>query len=150
MIANPTPLVLAAGGLLIGPIVTAAVEPAGTVEVRIERLRNARGIVRLCLTSKPESFPNCRSDPAALKLSVPASDAASTRFTHVEPGTYALAVLHDENGNGKLDTFMKMPREGFGFSHNPAIRLGPPRFEEARFTTTSGITRQVVRVRYLL
>lgn len=55
------------------------------------------------------------------------------RFTDLPPGDYAVSVMHDENGNGKLDSnFMGMPTEGYGFSNNPKV-LRKPTFEEARF-----------------
>jgi uncharacterized protein (DUF2141 family) len=35
---------------------------------------------------------------------------------HIKPGKYAIAVIHDENCNGKLDTNMfGIPKEGYGF-----------------------------------
>ncbi len=41
-------------------------------------------------------------------------------FEDISPGTYALAVIHDENGNGKLDTnWVGIPTEGYGFSGLP-------------------------------
>ena len=56
-------------------------------------------------------------------------------FDNVEPGEYALTVLHDENGNGKLDTnLLGMPKEGYGVSNNAFRRFGPPRFREAKIT----------------
>jgi uncharacterized protein (DUF2141 family) len=45
---------------------------------------------------------------------------------------------------------MGIPREGFGFSRNPAIGFGPPRFSAARFTLGSDAQKQQVRIRYLL
>ena len=123
---------------------------AGEVEVQIQGLRNARGLVRLCLTRNPAHFPACDGDPAAVKRSVPAGQAASIRLGDVAPGVYALAVIHDQNGNGRLDTFMGAPREGFGFSRNPPIRMGPPRFDETRFQVGTGAVRQIVQMKHLL
>ena len=54
------------------------------------------------------------------------------------PGDYSLLVIHDENRNGKLDKMLGMPREGFGFSRNPAIRMGPPRYGDVRFAVPPG------------
>ena len=71
-------------------------------------------------------------------------------FEDLPPSDYALAVFHDENGNSKLDTFAGVPKEGFGFSRNPAMRLGPPRFEQVRFAAGASTIRQTVRLRYLL
>jgi uncharacterized protein (DUF2141 family) len=109
-----------------------------------------RGLVRLCLTGNPAHFPDCEADPAAVKRSLPARQAGGIRLGRITPGTYALAVIHDENSNGRLDKFVAIPREGFGFSRNPRIRMGPPRFEEVRFDVAGGEVRQVIRMNYLL
>jgi uncharacterized protein (DUF2141 family) len=127
----------------------AAAGPTG-IEIRVEGLRNAEGSVRLCLTRHPEHFPACNGDPAAIRHVVPASRAAIIRLSDVAPGVYALSVVHDENDNSRLDRFMGIPREGFGFSRNPRMRMGPPRFEEARFELSAETRRQVVRLNYLL
>ncbi len=120
------------------------------VEIQLQGLRNANGLVRLCLTRNPAHFPQCDGDPAAVKHSAPARSAASIRLRGISPGVYALAVIHDENGNGRLDKFMAIPREGFGFSRNPRIRMGPPRFDEVRFPIPAAGARQAVQMKYLL
>ena len=49
------------------------------------------------------------------------------------PGTYAAAVYHDEDGNGKLrKNWIGMPKEGFGVSNNPDYWVVPSH-EEAAF-----------------
>ena len=113
-------------------------------------MRNARGVVHLCLTARAEAFPDCRNDPTARKRSLPAAEAGKVLFTAVEAGIYALALVHDENGNGKLDTFMAVPREGYGFSRDAPVRFGPPRFAQAQFRIVPGENVQRLRVRYLL
>ena len=51
------------------------------------------------------------------------------------PGVYAVSVLHDENGNGKMDkSFIGIPREGYGASNNPPKMKRAPHFDEARFS----------------
>jgi uncharacterized protein (DUF2141 family) len=124
--------------------------PTAELEVRLEKLRNERGSVHLCLTRNPAHFPDCGEDPHAVKRSVPAAAMATIRFTGILPGDYALAVLHDENRNGRLDTLVGIPREGFGFSRSPVVLLGPPRFHQVRFGIMQGFTRQTVRMQYLL
>lgn len=141
---NRLPIILLAAMALMS-----AAKPAG-VEVRIERLRNERGTVHLCLTARPATFPDCARDPAAVTRTVPARSAGEISFGAVAPGAYALAIFHDENGNKKLDTFLGIPREGFGFSRNPAVRFGPPKFAQARFDVADGIARVTIRMQYLL
>lgn len=81
--------------------------------------------------------------------SIPAGTHA-LRLDGLPRGGYAIAVIHDENGNGKLDTFAGIPREGFGFSRNPPVRFGPPRFAAARFTIDHDGVKQEIRMKYLL
>ena len=123
--------------------------PPAELEVRLDRVRNRQGDIHLCLTRAEAHFPDCGKDPAALKRTVPAA-VGSVRFTAVPPGQYALAVLHDENRNGRLDTFGGIPREGFGFSRSPKVLFGPPRMDQVRFAVLPGFTRQTVRMQYLL
>jgi uncharacterized protein (DUF2141 family) len=56
----------------------------------------------------------------------------------VPKGEYAVAVFHDENGNGKMDkNLIGAPKEGYGFSNNPGRKMRPARFDEARFRAES-------------
>lgn len=121
----------------------------GELSVDLANLRSHKGSVRLCLTADPKNFPACIDDAQAVTRSIPAT-ADSLRFEGLAHGDYAIAVIHDENNNHKLDTFAGIPREGFGFSRNPAVTFGPPRFAAARFTLTSDADRQQIKMRYLL
>lgn len=122
---------------------------AAELEVRLDRMRSQQGLVHLCLTRNPVFFPDCGKDPRAVKRSV-AGESGPIRFNGLEPGSYALSAFHDENRNGRLDTLVGIPREGFGFSRNPVIRFGPPRFEQVRIDVDPGFSRHTVRMQYLL
>lgn len=126
-----------------------AAPPQDSLEVDVEGLRSARGTVRLCLTANPGHFPDCTGDATARHVIVPA-DGRSALFTGLPAGDYAVALIHDENGNARLDRMMGIPREGVGFSGNPVLRFGPPRFAAARFRFDGHSSRQSVRVKYFL
>jgi uncharacterized protein (DUF2141 family) len=113
-------------------------------------LRSVKGNVLICVTAAPKHFPNCDKDPAALKRTVAAARAGHITFADVRPGTYALALVHDENGNGKLDTRLIIPREGFGFSRNPTITFGPPKFSAAEIAVKGESTETLVKMKYML
>ncbi len=103
------------------------------------------------MTSDPELFPKCRGADGAHSLSVPASGMVHLTFRNVRPGTYAIALLHDENGNGEADrALMMMPREGYGFSRDANVRLGPPDFGEAAFQVGQEPLSKTIRMRYML
>ncbi|MEZ0243948.1 MAG: DUF2141 domain-containing protein [Sphingomonas sp.] len=120
-----------------------------SLTIDITNLRSQKGVIRICLTRDAKDFPDCRDAAGAIKRSIPAS-APSVRIDGLAQGNYAIAVIHDENSNSKLDTFMGIPREGFGFSRNPRIGFGPPRFSAAQFELGASPGTQQVRVRYLL
>ena len=119
------------------------------LEVSVEGLRNDRGTLRACLTRDPAHFPDCAGDPAAVSASIPAAEAAF-RIGPVAPGTWALSVFHDENGNGRLDTVLGVPKEGFAFSRNPPLTFGPPQFGRASISISGAAAESAVRMRYLL
>jgi len=55
-------------------------------------------------------------------------------FEAIPPGTYALAVIHDENSSGKLETnWLGIPTEGYGFSNDAKAVFGTPSFDAASF-----------------
>jgi uncharacterized protein (DUF2141 family) len=136
-------MAIAAMALLVGA--------APTTELTIDfaKLRNAKGVIRLCMTAVPGNFPACGNEAEAVTRSIPAG-THQLRLTGLPRGDYAIAVIHDENGNKKLDTFMGIPREGFGFSRNPPIGFGAPRFAAARFSLDGDTETQQLAMHYLL
>lgn len=136
----------AAAALLAG-----GATPAHDVTVSVSGLRSAEGVVRACMTRDAARFPKCAGDPSAYRLVVPAAAGAKLVFENVTPGRYAIALLHDENGNGKADRAMgMMPREGFGFSRDAPVRMAPPKYAEAAFAVSDADVRLAIRMRYLL
>ena len=141
--------ILAPAMLLAGSPASADPPEGGAVALTIENVRNTRGVLRICLTANPRAFPDCSRDRNARTLSIPANQT-SARFDGLPAGTYAVSLIHDENGNGRMDMALVMPREGFGFSRNPAIGMGPPSFGSASFAVATAPVSQTVRVRYML
>jgi uncharacterized protein (DUF2141 family) len=94
----------------------------------------------LCAGGLEEQF--CRFGQAS-----PArSDASRFAFTDVPPGTYAVAVFQDLNGNGRLDrTPLGLPLEPYGFS-NDAGRLRRPNFTAASLQVGDQDLRVAVRL----
>jgi uncharacterized protein (DUF2141 family) len=137
-------LALVAGGA------AAAQDAADEVSVTVTGLRSGKGKVLACLTMRAEAFPDCSKDPAARHTTVAArKGAVELDFGAVPQGAYAVSLFHDENGNGKLDTMMKIPREGYGFSRDAKVMFGPPRFAAAAFAVERGAVHQTVKMRYL-
>jgi uncharacterized protein (DUF2141 family) len=131
-------------------LLSAANMPGATLELSISGLRSAKGVVLACLTANAKFFPDCGKDPQAHKLKIAAGAAATMHFDNLAPGTYALALIHDENSNDKMDLAGFLPREGFAFSRNPVILFGPPPFSSAKIMLSDGMTHQSVKMKYFL
>jgi len=58
---------------------------------------------------------------------------ANFTFNNLASGTYAVSVIYDENKDGKMNSFLGIPSEAFGFSNNAKGLFGPPPFEKASF-----------------
>ena len=146
--AAPSSLVrpaLAAASLFL---LSAASDPA-FLDVSVAGQRSDRGMMRACLTRDPAHFPDCAGDPAAVSASFSAQQT-SFRLGPVAHGTWALSLFHDENGNGKLDTVLGVPKEGYAFSRNPPLTFGPPKFERVGIVVDQDRVSTAVRLRYLL
>ena len=135
--------------IMIAAAMQAAPASESTVDIDLAGLRSQRGTLHACLTRKPSHFPDCKSDPAALRSSAAAS-SHHLRLDHVPPGRYAIAVFHDENSNHNLDKFAGIPKEGFAFSRNPSIKFRAPRFEEVAVDLKPGANQSRLKMHYLL
>lgn len=106
------------------------------IHVKILNIRNSIGSVACALFESPQGFPTEYLLSATNVMIIKIRKAqARCDFEDIPPGTYAMAVIHDENLNGKLDTnWIGIPTEGYGFSNNAKGVLGAPSFSDASFT----------------
>ncbi|QIK79653.1 DUF2141 domain-containing protein [Sphingomonas piscis] len=130
-------------------IFLAAAAPGTTLDLPISNARNTKGVFHICVTAAERQFPDCSKDPAAIKRTV-AATTRSVRIGGIPAGRYAVTLFHDENNNQRLDTMLGIPREGFGFSRNPAVRFGAPKFRQVEFQLVPGNNSQPIHLQYLL
>jgi uncharacterized protein (DUF2141 family) len=65
------------------------------------------------------------------------------------PGTYAVAIYHDAKRAYRFTRGpFGMPNQGYGFSRNPHLFLGPPSLRSASFPATAGDTTIYIKLRY--
>lgn len=128
---------LCALGLLAGLGLVPVTGWAGDLTIEVSGIRNAQGNILVVLYDEPQAFAAQDWTRAAASLQLRAREE-TTRFTihDLAAKPYAVAVLHDENGNNDLDVSGDMPTEGYAFSQG-AGRNDAPSFEEARFEVTS-------------
>lgn len=102
---------------------------SANLQVSFSELRSQKGNILYLVFKSGQGFPGDASK-AVKSGSLPAN--SPDLVIDLPEGEYAVSVIHDENKNNKLDTFLGIPTEGFGFSNNPRIFFGPPDFDDCR------------------
>jgi len=123
-------------------------QPISTVVLEVSGFKNTRGTLNCRLFTKASDFPD---GEGILTVRVPiAGQNTSCTFSNIEPGTYAVAAVHDENSNGKFDkNFVGVPSEGYGVSNNKTYALSAPKWDESLFTIAASESKTLqVKLRY--
>lgn len=97
----------------------------------IEGIEDLKGEIRIAMFDSKEKYTK---DPLyAIVLPVDSTTIVWTQEM-LPYGEYAIAVYHDKNENGKIDTnFLGIPKEDYGFSNNARGRFGPASWEDSKF-----------------
>lgn len=100
--------------------------------IQIDGIRNNNGYIMVALHDGSSDFPD--SDPFMAVEGEAENGSIELVIENLPEGEYAIALMHDENGNGEFDsTEYGMPLEGYGFSNNPEPQMGPATWSEASF-----------------
>ncbi len=119
--------------LLIVIVSTGQVNESG-LNVNITDLRNNKGHVLISLYKDGKGYPDEPEQAFRVAQLSINSSSVSISFTGLPSGNYAIAILHDENGDRKMNTnFLGLPKEGYGFSNNVMGLFGPPSYSRAVF-----------------
>ena len=114
------------------------------IEVNVSDLKNLTGQICYTISKDTKKFPPEKDDAIDSQCVDIEGDENSFRIYDLEMGVdHAIAVFHDENFNGELDTKklfgLDVPKEGFGFSRNPGIKVTGYKFKDCSFKTEAGL-----------
>ena len=115
--------------------IASAQTPCPGIHVKILKIRNSTGTIACALFESPAGFPTQFLN-SAMKVMVMKIQKTEARcdFEDIPAGTYAIAAIHDENRNGKLDVnWLGVPKEGYGFSNGAKGVVSAPSFSAASF-----------------
>lgn len=111
-----------------------AAQEAGSITVSVSGLK-VTGDLLLTLFEGPDGFPGDHQKARDRKQVKITASTMKVVFEKLPPGIYAIAVLHDENGNAVLDTgAFGIPKEGIAVSNNITKFFRAPTFDEAKIT----------------
>jgi uncharacterized protein (DUF2141 family) len=125
--------------------------PGCTLRVHVDGLRNGNGVVGSVIFNSADGWPE---DPHKAfrrgPTPIPAGQRQATVvWEHLPPGDYAVAAIHDENRNAKLDrNLISIPKEGFGFANNPHVGFSAPPFHAAVVHVRCPATETTIHLQY--
>ncbi|MCB7479893.1 DUF2141 domain-containing protein [Christiangramia sediminis] len=116
--------------MFLGSLVHGQAEKTGSISATVPNVTSSNGEVLFAMYSE-DSF--MKKEPEFSVKSEIKNGQATAVFENVPEGNYAIVVLHDENGNGKMDFDAGgMPAENYGTSGNSMI-YGPPNWGDSNF-----------------
>jgi uncharacterized protein (DUF2141 family) len=121
-----------------------------TLSVTVKGFKNTKGQAIVALYSSRETW--LKSEKALrLQEAKIGGPNVTIDFTDLGPGVYAVSAIHDENENGKLDMRyfpVPRPREGAGVSNDARKNVGPPSWNDAKFTLPATSYSITITLRY--
>ena len=106
-------------------------EASSKFTLKVEGLKEPKGEVRIAVFNSEDSYT--KEPIYAIVLTVD-NNLIEWEVPDLPFGEYAIAVYHDKNKNGRLDTnLLGIPKENYGFSNNARGRFGPASWQDAKF-----------------
>ena len=137
------------GSLFIDEIPNKVDVNENNVKVIIEGVRSDKGKIVLAVFKDQEGF---KMKKPIKRIELKKSDLKENEVVlNLNPGTYGISVLDDENINNKMDyNFMGIPKEGFGFSNYYHKGLSKPHFDKFKFEIKNRDLKLIeIRLRYM-
>lgn len=132
------------GLLLLGSYFTSFAQTS-TLVVQVQNVPSNKGQIMVNVYNKADGYP-VDETKAMLTRSTPAISPQTVITFDLPEGNYAVAILHDEDGDGIMGTnFLGIPNEAVAASNNARRWLGPPKFADAAFKHPGG--RHVINIR---
>lgn len=118
--------------------------------VKVRELRNSKGVVQFALYNTEDSFPDEDYKKHYRRLTAKITNGKSTvTFENLPVGRYAVNILHDEDGDGKINKGIILPKEGIGFSNFQSLKItNRPTFNKAAFNFSHN-SEMEVKIIYL-
>jgi len=123
--------------------------PRGSLTVEVYGFRSLKGNLLLSLFRENIGFPE-DTDLALVNLSQPVtSGRVHFDLPPLPWGRYSYSILHDENGNGRMDQSLTgTPKEGYALSNNLEGHFGQPEASDALFEIGSQPLKHELRIHY--
>jgi uncharacterized protein (DUF2141 family) len=135
--------------LFFAPLMAFAATDAG-LHLTINGVHSNKGHVLISVFDSANGFPNKPTKAVRVARLKADTKPLTTGFSGLKPGEYAVAFIHAENDNHKLDAGDDgAPTEGFGFSNDPQLNNGAATYDQAKFNLVKRGQEIVIKTVYL-
>ncbi|MEX0722953.1 MAG: DUF2141 domain-containing protein [Gracilimonas sp.] len=113
----------------------------------IEGIEEERGEIRIAVFDSEEAYKRKEEPLHAVVLPVKGKSLIWNE-EELPFGNYAIAVYHDKNTNGELDSnLLGIPKEAYGFSNDARGRFGPASWGNAHFQISSETYSMTIQIK---
>ena len=122
--------------------------PDNTLTLRVNEIREAKGCLRIAIFNEKDGFLNTQKAIYLKVLEVTDTKVRELTIRNLQIGEYAIAIFHDTNDNGQLDTnWLGIPTEPYGFSNDAGKKWKKPAFDDAKVRLNSDQTIVELKLR---
>ncbi len=123
--------------LLLGSLVYSQ---KSNLTIKITDIENSKGKIQIGLYNTEIGFLDESKQYKRVRITASVPTTTYT-FRSLPPGTYAIAIYHDENNDNECNrNLIGIPTEKFGFSNNVRPVVSAPSFKNAKFSLTEDKT----------
>jgi len=131
-------------------LASARADSNSNLTIDVAGIKKQSGKICVTLFSESKGFPSDSKQALQSECIEVKETLQKLIFKNLKPGNYAVALIHDANGDGILNSnSFGMPTEGFGFSKNPLVLTGPPKFNNSAVKVEGANTDIQIKLQYL-
>ncbi len=120
-------------------------ENASAFKLVVKGIDKIEGEIRIAVFNSEEKYTK---DPVHAVVLPVDSTTIVWEQDSLPYGEYAIAVYHDKNTNGKIDTnFLGIPKEDYGFSNNARGRFGPASWKDSKFSVETSVYTTEIEIK---
>ncbi len=116
-----------------------------SVKVKVTKVSSKKGEIYAAMFASEKGFPENPDAAYKVARATAVNGTALLEFTNVPKGTYAIALFHDTNNDGELNTnFIGIPKEGYGVSNNVKNLFSGPGYKQCAFQHSAETSLTIV------
>jgi uncharacterized protein (DUF2141 family) len=118
-----------------------------SLTVNFSGIEEKQGAILGVLVDSEAAYDGKAAPLRPLMVSADKAEVA-TMIDGLAPGTYAIKLFHDVDGDGKMGTNpYGMPVEPFAFSNNAQGNMGPAKWADAKFEVKAGANTHSITIK---